>query len=273
MNDTTTLVEARHGETLFVRTWGADAPRATILLVHGVSEHVGRYEHVAERFMGSGFEFVGYDHRGHGQSTGRRVHVESFSYYLDDLEQMVRVTRRPGVPLIVYGHSMGGLIATRYAQGGRPQPDVYVLSAPSLEAAVPAALKLVARGLGKVLPAMKGPSSVKGEHLSRDPAVGEAYFSDPLVFLKGTFGWGDQMLTAMAQARASVGAIERPTLVIHGTDDTLVPPSASAPLAASSHVERKMFPGIRHELHNEPESDEILTFVIHWIEARLEDLG
>lgn len=273
MTDTTAMYPTRDGEELFVRSWPLDEPKATILLVHGVSEHVGRYVHVAEHFLARGMEFVGYDHRGHGQSTGSRLDVKSFDDYLDDMEIMVREVRRHGVPLVVYGHSMGGLISTRYAESGRPQPDAYVLSAPALDADVPAPLKLVAKGLSSLLPTVRVPSSVKGEHLSKDPTVGDAYFSDPLVFLKATARFGNELLSAMQAARASISAIDRPTLVVHGADDELVPPSASAPLAASSHVERKMFPGVRHELHNEPEAPEVLAYVTDWIEARVDDLG
>ena len=272
MKDKTSLHRTRDGETLFVRHWPLDDPRATILLVHGLSEHVGRYEHVAEHFLSHELEFLGYDHRGHGQSTGERVDVSSFDEFLDDMEILVREARRPGVPLIVYGHSMGGLISTRYAQSGRPQPDAYVLSAPALQAEVPAPLRIVLKGLSPLLPKARVPSTIKGDQLSRDPAIGDAYFSDPLVFLKGTLRFGGALIDAMDAARASIAAIDRPTLVVHGTDDTIVPPSASAPLAANPHVERKMFPGIRHELHNEPESPEVLAYITRWIESRLDDL-
>ncbi len=273
MKDTTSLHRTRDGETLFVRHWPLDEPAATILVVHGLSEHIGRYEHVADHFLSHGMEFLGYDHRGHGQSTGERVDVSSFDEYLDDMEIMVREARRPGVPLIAYGHSMGGLIATRYAQSGRPQPDAYVLSAPALQAEVPAPLRLVLKGLSPVLPKLRVPSTIKGDQLSRDPAIGDAYFSDPLVFLKGTLRFGGALLDAMEAARSSIAAIDRPTLVVHGTDDTVVPPAASAALAASQHVERKMFPGIRHELHNEPESPEVLAYITRWIESRLDELA
>ena len=256
-----------------MRHWSLDEPRATILLVHGLSEHVGRYVHVAEHFLEHGFEFLGYDHRGHGQSTGDRIDLEDFDHLLDDMEILVRDARRPGVPLAVYGHSFGGLVATRYAQSGRPQPDVYLLSAPALKANVPAPIRVALKTLAPLLPRLRVPSIIKGDQLSRDPAVGDAYFSDPLVFTKGTLRFGGASIAAQAAARASIGAIDRPTLVVHGTDDTVVPPSASAPLAASEHVERKMFPGIRHELHNEPESPEVLAYMTRWLESRLDELA
>ena len=137
---------------------------------------------------------------------------------------------------------------------------------------MPAPLKFALKGLAPFLPKIRVPSTIKGHQLSRDPEVGDAYFSDPLVFLKGTLRFGETFLGAMSAAQASISAIDRPTLVVHGTDDTVVPPSASAPLAASPHVERKMFPGIRHELHNEPESPEVLAYITRWIEGRLDEL-
>lgn len=273
MSDTTSLRPARDGENLFVRHWTLDdEPKATILLVHGLSEHVGRYVHVAEHFVSNGFEFIGYDHRGHGQSTGDRIDLRSFDHVLDDMEILVRDARRPGVPLVVYAHSFGGLVATRYAQSGRPQPDAYILSAPGLDAGLSLPLRIVLKALAPLLPRLRVDSPVKGDQLSRDPAVGTAYHADPLVFTKGTVRFGNVALRAQVAARASVDAIDRPTLVIHGTEDTVVPPAASAPLAASEHVERKMFPGIRHELHNEPESQEVLAYITRWLENRLDEL-
>jgi alpha-beta hydrolase superfamily lysophospholipase len=131
----------------------------------------------------------------------------------------------------------------------------------------------VAKLLATLIPRVRLHSPVKTHHLSRDPSVGEEYISDPLVFTKATIQFGDLYLKAMAAARASISAIDRPTLVVHGTDDEIVPPSASASLAASPHVERKMFPGIRHELHNEPESPEILAYITRWIESRLDEFN
>lgn len=263
-------LSTKDGLTLMMRRWSVSDPTATILIVHGVSEHLGRWEHVAEFFAERRYEVAAYDHRGHGSSTGSRIHVDRFDDYVEDLGLMVERVRSE-LPLVVYGHSMGGLITTMYAESELPQPDLYVLSAPALDASAPQALKTAARLVSKVLPGVRLAAPTKGEDLSRNPAVGEAYFADPLVDLKGTARFGAEFLAAMDVARAAVGKIHVPTLVIHGGDDSLVPPAASAPLAAVDAVERRVFPGLRHEMHNEPESADVLQFVVGWLESQLKE--
>ncbi len=256
------------GVCLLTRHWETSQPRAAMLLVHGVSEHVGRWSHVADFFAARGYEVHAYDHRGHGGSGGDRIHVDEFEHYVADLQLVVE--RIAGdLPLVIYGHSMGGLIATAYAESDRPQPDLYVLSAPALAAEVPGALRVVAKLAGRVLPGVRMQAPTKGEQLSRDPAVGEAYFADPLVDLKGTARFGSELFQAMEETTANLHQIRTPALVIHGGDDTLVPPAASAPLAAVEGVERRVFPGLRHEMHNEPEAKEVLAFVAGWLDDQI----
>lgn len=257
------------GISLLIRHWEVAEPRAVMLIVHGVSEHVGRWEHVADFFTAHGYDVFAYDHRGHGGSSGDRIHVERFDDYVRDLSVMVERVRRPDVPLIVYGHSMGGLITAAYAESEYDQPDLYVLSAPALAANAPKALRVVAKVAGRILPGLRVPSPWSGEQLSRDPAVGEAYFADPLVDVRASARWGAEMLEAGDRVTAAVDEIRVPALVIHGGDDTLVPPAASAPLAAVDGIDRRVFPGLRHEMHNEPEAKEVLTFVAGWLDDQL----
>ena len=173
------------------------------------------------------------------------------------------------VPAAIYGHSMGGFIATAYAVSDRPQPDLFVLSAPALDAELPAPLKIASNVLSRVTPKLMLPNSLKGEQLSRDPEVGKRYFADPLVQTKVTARFGEIMLGQLPVIRDQIDKISRPTLVIHGANDPLVPPHASAPLAAVDGVERKLFPGLRHETHNEPEQGEVLGFVADWLDSQL----
>jgi len=238
------------------------------LLVHGLGEHSGRYEHVAAHLDEHGFDVSAFDLRGHGASGGERVDLETFSQYLDDLEMMF-ASLPQDLPTVIYGHSMGGLIATSYAVSDRPQPALYVLSAPALAADVPAPLRMASKVLARIRPGMRLPNSIKGEQLSRDPAVGERYFADPLVVTKGTARFGTVLLGQIARITDQLDAFATPALVIHGADDELVPPHASAPLAAIPGVERKLFPGLRHEVHNEPEQDEVLGFVVAWLDDQL----
>ena len=178
--------------------------------------------------------------------------------------------RAEDLPLVIYGHSMGGLIVTLYAESDHPQPDSYVLSAPALGADVSPPLRMAAAVLSRAAPGLRMGTGLKGEQLSRDAAVGDAYFADPLVSLKGTARFGNELFEAMTCAAANLDAIGVPTLVIHGGDDSIVPVGVSAPLAAVPGVERRVWPGLRHEMHNEPEQAEILAFVGAWLDDRLD---
>ncbi|NND01284.1 MAG: alpha/beta hydrolase [Acidimicrobiia bacterium] len=257
------------GTELYTKSWDHPNPTATILIIHGVSEHVGRWDHVAQFFLDNGFEVHSYDQRAHGESGDGTLDIEDFNLYVDDIAHTIADIRTAGRPLVLYGHSMGGLISTSYAQSGHPQPDVLVLSAPALVAAAPPLLKMAAKVMGRIAPKFAIKSPVEKSHLSRDPAVGEAYVNDPKVYLRGTARFGKMFFEKMDQARAAIGKIGIPTLVIHGAEDEIVPPRASAPLAGVAGVQRRVFPGLRHEMHNEPEQDEVLGFVAEWVKARL----
>jgi alpha-beta hydrolase superfamily lysophospholipase len=270
MTSATGTFSTQDGTELFTRHWECTDPRASMLIIHGIGEHCGRWEHVGAYFSGAGFDVHSYDQRGHGRSSDGPVDIESFDLYLDDVQE-----RLTGLapPVVIYGHSMGGLIGAAYAESDRPQPDLYVLSAPALSASVPAVLRLAATVLSKVTPSLAMKNSIKGEQLSRDPAVAEAYFADPYVYERTTTRFGDAFLATMDRTREAVDQIRTPMLVIHGANDELVPPAASAPLAAVPSVERKLFPGLRHEIHNEPEQEEVFGFVVAWLDDQLAAVG
>jgi alpha-beta hydrolase superfamily lysophospholipase len=266
----TGFLEAHDGTQLLTRHWEASNPRATMLIVHGISEHTGRWEHVGDYFAGHGFDVHGIDLRGHGESGGAKIHVDDFGHYLDDVALMMEGLAALGRPTVMYGHSMGGLICTAYEVESRlPKPDAVVLSAPALDADAPAVLRVAAKVVGRIAPGFRLSSNIKGEQLSVDPAVGEAYFADPLVSVKATAAMGRELFAAMERTRNALHLYDVPTLVIHGTHDTLVPPAASAPLAAVARVDRRLFPEFRHELHNEPEADEVLAHILDWLSEQL----
>jgi len=271
MADTTGTLTTQDGLTLRTATWRPDGePRRGMLIVHGLGEHLGRWEHVARFFADRGYEVAAFDLRGHGQSGGTRGHVDSFSDYLDDVETVVGSGLvRTDLPWVLYGHSLGGLICAFYLGEDRPHPDAAILSAPAMAAEVPGALRAAAQILGRVTPKLALSNSISGDQLSRDEAVGEAYFADPLVNTKVTAKLGRVMFDAQARSAEATASIDTPTLVIHGSDDPLVPPSASAPLAALDSVERKVYPGLRHEMHNEPEQDQVLTELAAWLDSTL----
>ncbi len=268
MDTTTGTVTADDGTELFTRSWAPGDAKATVLILHGAGEHCGRWDHVGRFLTERGYAVTAFDLRGHGESAGPRFHVDSFDQFVDDVAT-VHDTVDDTVPWILYGHSMGGLIATLYLTSDRPQPDAAVLSSPALDDNLPGYLHLAGELLGRVVPRLAIENSFTAEQLSRDPAIGEAYFTDPLVETKATTGLGRAGFAAQREANSRLDRIRVPTLVFHGAEDALVPPSASAPLAGLEGVERKVYPGLRHETHNEPEADQVLADVADWIDATL----
>lgn len=265
----TELSSTTDGFTQLRRHWPADSPRASLLIVHGIGEHSGRYEHVGAFLAERGVDTLAYDQRGFGQSGGRRAFVKSFDQYLDDLEVLLTERRALGVPVIVLGHSLGGLIVTTYLVSDRPQPDLAVISAPALEAEVPAWQKAVAPVLGRLLPKQHIPSKIESELLSRDVAVQQAYVDDPLVIAGATAGLGNELFTTMKSTAASLDRIRVPVYVLHGAEDRLVPPSASEALGRLPGVTRKVWDGLRHECMNEPEQADVLGAIVEWIDQQL----
>jgi alpha-beta hydrolase superfamily lysophospholipase len=271
MDETTGTLKAKDDLELFTRTWTPESdPTRGMLIVHGLAEHSGRWEHVAHFFVDQGYAVTAFDLRGHGQSGGTKGHVGSFDEYLDDVQRLVESELvRTDLPWVLYGHSLGGFISASYLSEDRPHPDAAVLSAPALAADMPGALRVAAQVLGRVAPKVAMANPIDGEQLSRDDAVGEAYFEDPLVYTKATTRLALETFNAQDRILDVIESIDTPTLVIHGAEDTLVPPSASAPLASVDSVERKVYPGLRHEMHNEPEQAQVLADVAAWLDSAL----
>jgi alpha-beta hydrolase superfamily lysophospholipase len=269
MTSTTSEGTSRAGKVRHERRWHVDEPRAAMLIVHGVAEHIGRYEHVGAYFAGHGIDVVGFDLRGHGRSGGKRGFIDSWSDFLDDVEDLLAQRRALDVPVVLYGHSMGGLISTTYAESDRPQPDLLVLSAPALEANLPAWQRALSPIMSKVLPSVSLPNDLDGDLLARNPEVGRVYESDPLRVKTGTPRLGYEAMKAMDGARANLEKIEIPTYVFHGSDDRLVPVTASEGFEHLSNATRRVWGGLRHECHNEPEQVEVLGEVVAWLDEQL----
>lgn len=265
----TTLGSTRDGLTQLRRHWPVASAKSAVLLVHGIGEHSGRYEHVGAHLAARGFDTLTFDNRGYGQSGGRRAYVRNFSQYLDDVEDLLAERRSLDVPVVLFGHSLGGLIATDYLVGHRSQPHLAVLSSPALSAVVPAWQRITAPTVGRLLPKVFVPQKISGSILSRDPEVAAAYENDPLVIKGATAGLGNEIFKAMQRAMAGIEDISVPTYVFHGADDTLVPPSASEPLATLPGFTRKVWPGLLHECMNEPEQVEVMNAVADWIDSQI----
>jgi alpha-beta hydrolase superfamily lysophospholipase len=256
------------GTVLLTRHWPAREAWASVLIVHGLGEHSGRYEHVGDRIAAGGIDAHAYDHRGNGGSDGRRGHIERWDQYHDDLEERLAAVRQAagGHPVALYGHSMGGLIVAGYCLSGRPRPHLVVLGSPGLDADLPSWKKVAARVLGRLAPTMTIPNGIEGAWLSRDPSVAARTVDDPRCTTASTARFGAEALREQARVRGlAAGGLGVPTLVFHGLDDRLVPPRASEVFATAPLTERRTFPGLRHELHNEPEGPEIMETIIGWL--------
>lgn len=252
-----------------VREWvPVTAPRAHLVLVHGLAEHCGRYERTGTLLADAGFLVRSFDLIGFGGSGGRRGDIEDWSRYHDQIQTHVEWARGRGGPVILMGHSMGGNLALGYAISGRPAPDLLVLTAPALGGGA-GWQRAVAGVAARLAPTLAVPNTLRGEQLSRDPAVGEAYFSDPLVYHKSTPRLGAALFEAIDELRESVSDLDIPTLVMHGTADTIVPPESTAILGEIPNVERRLLPGLRHEVLNEPEGPGLVQDIVDWINARI----
>jgi len=273
---TTETVTASDGTEILVRRWAAAGePWASVIVVHGIAEHSGRYEHVGVWLSDAGIDVTAYDQRGFGASAGRRAWLDRWSRNHDDLEERLASTRAtaPGRPVFVYGHSLGGLIALGYAVANppRPQPDGYVLSAPATASEIPVWKQALAQILGRIAPGIAIPNAFDGGLLSRDPEVGRVYQADPLNQHTTTTRFGLEAIREQARVQDAMARLTVPTLVIHGASDRLVSPSASAPLAELPGVTRRTYPNLRHEMHNEPEGREVVEDVIAWLRAQAAD--
>lgn len=261
----------RSGQTQLRRQWrAAGDARAVVVLVHGISEHSGRYEHVGEYLAQAGLHVVAYDQRGHGGTDGRRTFVESFDHFLDDVEDHLSVARRSGLPVILIGHSMGGLVSLSYATSDRPQPDLLVLSGPAMGAEVPKWQRALAPHVAQLAPTFFLPSpDFDPAILSRDEAVQAAYMADPHIRPGATAGLGAILFKRMDEVTGELDRLRVPALCLHGADDELVPAASTVPLTGLANVERHELAGLRHEIFNEPEWPEVLDQVLEWVNARL----
>jgi len=267
---------ARAPDGLILRTlrWQpAGEPWAAMLLVHGLGEHVGRYRHVGRSLAEAGLDVHAYDHRGFGGSAGARAYVDRWSRFHDDLEARLAALRamHPTLPLVLYAHSMGGLIALGYVFADpprRPMPDLLVLSAPGLEIRTAWWKVRFAPVVAALLPRLRFSNGIGRGALSRDPRVDEANAVDPLMQTRSTARLGDLAFREQRRVRQALrqpGPLPMPTYVFHGADDRVVPVGTSEPFEGRANVTRRIYPGLRHEPHNEPEGPQVIADVIDWI--------
>ena len=266
-------VAARDGTPLLLRHWRVATGEAwaSMLLVHGLAEHCGRYQHVGAQFARAGLDVHGFDLRGFGGSGGARASVDRWSQLHDDLEERLVAVRSidPRRPLVLLGHSMGGLIALGYVLDGRARPDLLVLSAPAISARIPLWQRALVATLRRVRPGLALGNRLDPDDLSCIATVGEDYVRDPLNHHKSTVRFAHAAFGEQRRVAASLDRLSIPTLVVHGADDQIVPTDASAPLEGLPGVTRKVYAGLRHELHNEVQGPQVIREELDWIRDRV----
>ena len=266
------------GLPLFLHDWPHAAPRGTVLIVHGLGEHGGRYAHVAAQLNAWGWRVMAHDHRGHGRSGGERGRIASDDALQRDLSLVIDAARAGSTgPLLLLGHSMGGLIAARFVAEGlqaAPAPwhrevDGLVLSSPALRIGMNGFQKLLLATLGPLAPNLAVANGLEPAWVSRDPAVVAAYVADPLVHDRITPRLTRFIVDGGEFVRGVAPRWRVPTLLMWAGSDRCVAPSGSAEFAAAAPkavLQAQVFEPLYHEIFNEPEQAQVFTRLQAWLQ-------
>jgi acylglycerol lipase len=267
----------RNNFNLYRQAWLPDAaPKAILLVVHGIAEHSGRYTNLVNYFGPKGYAVYSFDLRGHGKSDGKRSYVERFSYYLDDLQTFFNLVRteNPSTKIFMVGHSMGSTIAIDYALEHQREMNGLIISGTTLKAgsSINQATILMAKMLSVLLPKM-GVSALDSSGISRDKAVVEAYVKDPLNYTgKLSARVGAELLKTMDMLQKRLSEITLPILIMQGSQDRISDPSSSKMLydgVRSKDKTMTIYEGFYHEIFNDPERQQVFTDMEAWLNARL----
>jgi acylglycerol lipase len=267
----------KDGMTFFIQGWEPDQrkPKAFIALIHGLGDHTSRFVHVGKAMTGAGYAMAGFDLRGHGRSDGARGHSPSFEACMQDIRHFFQLMTQlyPDIPHFLYGHSLGGLLALAYAiQYGARLRGVMVTGAALRDSLQKQKAKLIlVRLLALIIPKLTIPSGLDISALSRDPEIVAAYRTDPLVHDSITLGLGQVGLHAIDFCFAHAKEFPVPLLMIHGKADQITYSSGSEEFTglareAGVDVTLKVWDDLYHEVHNEPEKEEVFKFMIEWLD-------
>jgi len=268
MNPTLTTAD---GLRLNLREWPLEDARGSVVIVHGLGEHIGRYAHVAAHLNEWGWRVIGYDQRGHGASAGPRGALTRDDDLLRDLALVIDAVRaeQPG-PLVLLGHSMGGLVAARLVADRLRSVDALVLSSPALDPGMNAFQKLLLALLGPIAPNLAVNNGLKPAWISRDPAVVQAYVDDPLVHDRVTPRLVRFIIDGGVFVRSRAPQWNVPTLLIYAGSDRCVSPAGSEAMAAAAPqnmLTARAFAPLFHEIFNEPEQREVFAVLKDWLSS------
>ena len=274
------MIRTHDGLALQGRAWPCRDARGTIVIVHGLGEHIRRYAHVAASLNAQRWRVVGFDQRGHGASEGARGRLGAVDDLLVDLAGVLDAVRADPdfvAPLVLLGHSLGGLVAARFVAGAlapaaawsRPV-DALVLSSPALDVDMNAAQKAMLAVLGPIAPNIGVGNGLDARAISRDAAVVAAYQADPLVHDRISPRLTRFIVDAGLQVRSLAPRWAVPTLLLYAGSDRLVVAAGSAAFAAAAPqgiVTAREFAPLFHEIFNEPEQAEVLSVLAAWLDT------
>ncbi len=268
--------KAKDGLNIYAQAWEPEsAPKAVICLVHGLGEHSGRYVHVAETLNQGGYAVMASDLRGHGKTGGKRGHSPTFEAFMDDMAVLLdeAARRYADLPCFLWGHSLGGVLVTNYVLRRKPELAGVVITSPGLRTSISNQKAKIqfAKLAGKILPEMSMPTGLEAKLISRDPAVVERYVNDPLVHGVATLAMAKYTIEAIPWAYAHASEWALPVLLMHGDADEVAYVSGSEDLAKQIKQDctLKIWPGLWHETHNEPEKEQVLAYVLGWLDSQL----
>lgn len=265
------FIPYNQNQSVYFQEWTCSEPVAAVLMVHGFAEHIGRYDELAQFFNSHHIDFLGYDHPGHGKTEGKKGHADSYEQLLDALEASLEKLRKqhPSLPLIIYGHSMGGNIALNFLFKRNPKIDAVITTGSWIHLYKPAPGIKVAIGkmLRNILPKMTQPTDLDESLLSTDLEVGKRYLADPLVQTRISNALGIDLLMGakfLADLKTSTSV---PLLLMHGEKDQVIHPKGTIALKnqISGNVDLKIWEGMYHEIHNEVKRHEVLDYTYNWI--------
>ena len=277
MESTLSPFVALDGDNIAVQDWPLEPDtrwRGVVLLVHGLGEHAGRHERLARQLNDWGFAVRGYDQHGHGESGGRQGGLPTDTRLLDDLTDMVDATRarmNPGTPLILLGHSLGGLVAARFVSLAIRPVDALVLSSPALDPGLTAVQKILLAILPRIAPNFRVSNGLNAADLSHDPAVVAAYRADKRVHDRISGRLARFMVDSGPAVQALAATWQVPTLLLYGGADQLVNPAGSRAFAAAAPphvVQARCFEPLYHEIFNELDSAPVYAELQAWLDVR-----